>query len=51
VTALLERRRQEGRSASRIRDELRDAHGITVSERTVQRWLSALAEPQPERAA
>jgi intein-encoded DNA endonuclease-like protein len=48
VTSLLECRRAEGHTASQIRDELRDEHNITVSERTVQRWLTSL---DPERAA
>ncbi len=44
VTQLLKRRRDEGRSASEIRDELRDDHRITVSERTVRRWLTEIDE-------
>jgi len=44
VSALLVRRRAEGRSVSEIRDELRDEHHITVSVRTVRRWLASLSE-------
>lgn len=46
ITELLVARRAEGHTASQIRDELRDGHKVTVSERTVSRWLADL-----ERAA
>lgn len=46
ISDLLTRRVSEGRKAAQIRDELRDEHNITVSERTVRRWLADI-----ERAA
>lgn len=42
ISTLIRRRRGEGRSAAEIRDELRDAHRLTVSERTVQRYIADL---------
>lgn len=52
VTALIVRRRAEGRSAAVIRDELRDEHRITVSERTVSRAIARLEQPtEPAEAS
>lgn len=45
VSKLLADGVRDGRSASQLRDELRDDHNITISERTVRRWLTDL-EPQ-----
>lgn len=42
ITALLVERVSQGRTSSQIRDELRDEHNVTVSGRTVQRWLADL---------
>lgn len=50
ISILARRRRSEGRSAAEIRDELRDALNVTVSERSVQRYLLELA-PEPTAEA
>lgn len=40
VTELIRRRRGDGESAAGIRDALRDELNVTVSERTVARFLA-----------
>jgi hypothetical protein len=51
ISELLRTRRADGASASQIRDEIRDELHVTVSERTVNRWLALMAADAEEAAS